>query len=163
MSCIASGFLLSAQPFRPEITGFDGKNFVTFLDRTGLVPSPWGCTGRPLILIEDRDKFSIGRGVRFTAQAIEDALSAATSIVVVLYRRPGQMERLGQEMRFREHVAIAQTALASPGVRVFVKTTNDRLTFWAQLARAHAPSNHVFRYTDADGAARITAEWGECA
>ncbi|MCQ4631651.1 hypothetical protein GB927_016490 [Shinella sp. CPCC 100929] len=155
-----SAFLLSSQVFSTRDTGVFGEYSTGFVERLGPNISPRSTKRPNILLIEDRDKFcDLSRDPRFHPEGLEEAFEAATAVLAILYRRPSQRERLGMERYTRLHEAAVDATLRGAGVAVFIKTTNDRLSYWPKVVRHFAPGA-TFRYTDSDGAALITAMAG---
>ncbi|WP_128755454.1 hypothetical protein [Metarhizobium album] len=158
----STAFLLETQAFGLEISGKTENFFVSFLDCDRLKPSPWAESSEPVVLIEDRDKYTHRcREFRYEKIGFGEAFELANAVLLVLHRWPQGRSRLGQERRQREHQAAVDMTLAAGGVRVFIRATTDRLQYWCHIVKTFAPPECIFRFTDTDGASRIFAETGE--
>lgn len=156
MKIFDATILLSGQVLSAHYSGLFDNYCVGFQERLGPDFPPTASDRPNIVLIEDRDKFNIlTREPRFRLEGLAEAFEGAEAVLAVLYRRPGQRDRLGREQYTPEHEAAVAATLRSEAA-VFVKTTNDRLSYWSKISRHFAP-DAIFRYTDSDGAARITA------
>ncbi|OJT99162.1 MAG: hypothetical protein BGN83_18280 [Rhizobium sp. 63-7] len=159
MQELTTRFLLSSQGVQTQNLGEAADHFVSMLDYKALWPCPWDSCLPVRVLIEDRDRrCHASRGARFHPDGLDEAFKVAETVVAVLYRRPLQVEPLGHWRASNEHTSAIDDILATSQFAVFIKTTNDRLTYWAHAARLLAPATCRFFYTDSDGVAAITSE-----
>lgn len=151
-----SKILLSDQVFSPHCSGLFENCSVGFLERLGPDFPPTANDRKNIVLIEDRDKFnSLTRGPRFHEQGLAETFAEADAVLLVLFARQSQRERLGRRAHDADHEAAVAATLRSRSA-VFIKSTSDRLAHWAKAARLFGPRHCIVRYTDADGAARIS-------
>lgn len=151
-----SKILLSNQVFSPHYSGLFDDCSIGFLERLGPDFPPTANDRKNIVLVEDRDKFNfLTRGPRFHERALAEAFAEAGAVLVVLFARPAQRERLGRWSYGAEHEAAVAATLRSANA-VVIKSTGDRLAFWAKVARQLGPRDCAVRFTYEAGAAQIT-------
>lgn len=152
-----SKILLSDQVFSPSYSGVYEDYSVGFLERLGADFPPTATDRSNIVLVEDRDKFNfLTRGPRFHEQGLAETFAEADAVLLVLFARQAQRERLGRRAHDADHEAAVAATLRGARVSVFIKTTGDRLAFWAKAARLFGPQHCTVRYTDVTGASQIT-------
>lgn len=147
---------LSSQVFSSQHSGVFEDYSVGFLERLGPDFPPTAKDRGNIVLVEDRDQFnSLTRGPRFHERALAEAFAEADAVLLVLFARQSQRERLGRWAHDTEHEAAAAATLRSRSA-VFIKSTSDRLAHWAKVARQLGPRDCAVRFTYEAGAARIS-------
>ncbi len=158
MQSVDTTFLLSEQPFVRENCGPVGPRFLTLIEPEGPVPlPPANRKSNAVYLLEDRDTFrSLPRDLRFFGPALDYTFRNDLRAALVVLFDPEGGGRIGGDFRGEAHEQCAADLLATWGAVAAIKTTPDRLTFWAEVIEMLAPRECRLTFTCWTGAARIS-------